>query len=57
MATTPQMRTMFSVLGFTPRAQRALTDDQQVDDLSEIAILSNDKVESLCKLYATQKGR
>ena len=48
MATAIQMRAMFDVLGFNPRAQRALTDDQQVDDLSKILILSDNEVESIC---------
>ena len=34
------MRAMFGALGFSPRAQRALTDDQAIDHLDEIAILT-----------------
>ena len=51
------MRAMFGALGFSPRAQRALTDDQAIDHLDEIAILTDEEVESLCKLIRRPGGQ
>ena len=39
------MRAMFGALGFSPRAQRALTDDQAIDHLDEIAIITDEEVD------------
>lgn len=51
------MRVMFDVLGVTPRAQRSLTDNQQVNHLDEIVIHSDNEVDSLCKLVQRLGGQ
>ena len=44
------MRTMFHRIGFTVAASQVIVDDQGMDSLEEIRLLSDDEVENLCKV-------
>ena len=44
------MRTMFQSIGFSARAAQRLTNDQEINNLAELALLSDEEVDSLVKL-------
>ena len=44
------MRAMFQSVGFSVRASQALTNDQEINNFTEFAQLSDNEVDSLIKL-------
>ncbi len=42
------MRAAMTRLGFTDAAAQALVDEQGMDSLEEIRLLTNEEIESLC---------
>ena len=57
MASQVAMVTLFERLGFSANASTILVDVQSIDDLSEIYLLINERVESLYKLIRRPGGR
>ena len=51
-----ELNDMYVRLGFTPPAAAQLTGGQGMDDLTELSLLSNTEVESLCKLVRNPGG-
>lgn len=56
MAANAAMRTMFTRLGFSQAAAQAIVDDQGLDTLAEVKLLTDDEVESLCKVIRRPGG-
>lgn len=50
------MRGVFTRLGFTVDAARVIVDDQGIDDIQEMTILSDLEVENLCKVVRRPGG-
>ena len=50
------MNEMYERLGFTPLAAPQLTEDQGMDDLSKLSLLSDSKVDSLYRLVRNPGG-
>ena len=50
------MRQVMTCIGFSDAAAQALVDDQGMDTLDEIKLLTDDEVESLCKVIRCPGG-
>ena len=50
------MRTAYGRLGFSDPAATAITDDQNIDSLDELELLTEDEIESLCKALRRPGG-
>lgn len=58
-AIAAMMRTMFTRIGFSAAtAQASIVDDQEggVDNLAEVKLLTDDNIESLCKVLHRPGG-
>ena len=51
------MRTMFQSIGFSARAAQVLTNDQEINNLVELALLSDEEFDSLVKLVRRPGGQ
>lgn len=56
MAAIAAMRTMLTRIGFSQVAAQAIVEDQGLDTLSEIKLLTDDEIESLCKVIRRPGG-
>jgi hypothetical protein len=56
MAAVNAMRTMFVRIGFTNTASQVIVDEQGMDSLDEIRLLTDDEIESLCKVIRRPGG-
>jgi hypothetical protein len=56
MAALAAMRTMFNRLGFTVAASQVIVDEQGLDTLDEIKLLTDDEIENLCKVLRRPGG-
>jgi hypothetical protein len=56
MAALNAMRTMLQRIGFSAAASQVLVDEQGMDTLAEIQLLSDDEVESLCRVIRRPGG-
>lgn len=56
MANAVAMRAAFGRLGFTAAASLLITDDQDINELSELAIFTDPEIESLCKVLRSPGG-
>ena len=56
MAGIVEMNDMYERLGFTAAAASQLTGAQGMDDLTELSLLSDTEVDSLCKLVRNPGG-
>jgi hypothetical protein len=56
MAAVNAMRMMFNRIGFTLAASQVIVDDQGMDTLEEIRLLSDDVIENLCKVIRRPGG-
>ena len=43
------MRAAFTCMGFSAKASRGLTDDQGIDSIEELVLLTDNDVTTLCK--------
>ena len=50
MADVVALRAALMRLGFSAKAAGFITDDQGMDTLYELKVLTNDEIESLCKV-------
>ena len=50
------MRTMLARIGFTVAASTVIVDEQGLDQLDEIKLLTDDEVENLCKVIGRPGG-
>jgi ribosomal protein S13 len=50
------MRTIFIRIGFTTAAAQAIAEDQGLDNLAEVKLLTDDEIESLCKVLRRPGG-
>jgi hypothetical protein len=57
MAAVNAMRTMFNRIGFTIAASQIIVDEQGLDSLDEIWLLTDDKIENLCKVIRCPGGQ
>jgi ribosomal protein S13 len=56
MAAVIAMRTMFNRIGFTVAAAQVIVDEQGMDTLDEIKLLTDDEIENLCKVIRRPGG-
>lgn len=56
MAALNAMRTMLQRIGLTPAAAQVIVDEQGLDSLDEIKLLTDDEIESLCKVVRRPGG-
>jgi hypothetical protein len=56
MAALNAMCTMLQRIGFSAAASQVLVDEQGMDTLAEIQLLTDDKIESLCKVVQRPGG-
>ena len=56
MAAWNAMRTMFVRIGFTNVAAQVIVDEQGMDTLDEIQLLTDDEIENLCKVIRRPGG-
>ena len=56
MAQVAALRQVYVRLGFTNAAAHAITDDQQIDTVTELGLLTDDDVETLCKVIRRPGG-
>ncbi len=56
MAAVNAMRTMFVRIGFTNAAARVIVEEQGMDTLNEILLLTDDEVENLYKVIRRPVG-
>lgn len=56
MAAVNAMRTMFNRIGFTVAASQVIVDEQGMDSLDEIRLLTDDEIENLCKVIRRPGG-
>ena len=56
MAAVNAMRTMFHRIGFTLTASQVIVDNQGMDSLEEIRLLSDDEIENLCNVIRRPGG-
>ena len=56
MAAVAAMRTLFTRIGFTLAAAQAIVDEQNLDSLAEVKLLTDDEIESLCKVLHRPGG-
>ena len=56
MAQVAALRQAYVRLGFTNAAAHAITDDQQIDTVTELGLLTDDDVETLCKVIRRPGG-
>jgi ribosomal protein S13 len=56
MAAIAAMRTMFTRIGFTAATAQAIVEDQGLDNLAEVKLLTDDEIESLCKVLRRPGG-
>ena len=50
------MRAAYRRLGFTNQAAAAITDDQDIDSVDELEMLTEEEIESLCKALRRPGG-
>ena len=56
MADVVALRTALTRLGFSAKAAGFITDDQGLNTLDELKVLTNDEIESLCKVVWSPVG-
>ena len=56
MADVPAMRAAYQRLGFSANAATRITDDQQIDSLGELKLLTDGEIENLCKVLRRPGG-
>ena len=56
MAAQAAMRTMYARIGFTAAAAQVIVDEQGLDSLDEVKLLTDDEIESLCKVIRRPGG-
>jgi hypothetical protein len=56
MAALNAMRTMLQRIGFSAAASQVLVDEQGMDTLAEIQLLTDDEIENLCKVVRRPGG-
>jgi hypothetical protein len=56
MANQAAIRTALTWLGFSNQAATFITDAQELNDLDEYALLTDDEVENLCKVIRKPGG-
>lgn len=56
MATPAAMRAAYSRLGFSAAAAQAITDQQGIDSVDELELLTNEEIENLCKALRRPGG-
>jgi hypothetical protein len=56
MAALNAMRTMLQCIGFSAAASQVLVDEQGMDTLAEIQLLTDDEIENLCKVVRQPGG-
>jgi hypothetical protein len=57
MAAVNAMRTMLNRIGFTIAASQVIVDEQGLDSLDEIRLLTDDEIDSLCKVIRRPGGQ
>ena len=57
MAAVNAMRTMLNRIGFTIAASQVIVDEQGLDSLEEIRLLTDDEIENLCKVIRRPGGQ
>ena len=57
MADVVALRAAFTRLGFSAKAAGFITNDQGLNTLDELKVLTNDKIESLCKVVWRPGGK
>ena len=50
------LRADLTCFGFSAKAAGFITDDQEMDTLDELKVLTNDEIESLCKVVRSPGG-
>ena len=56
MADVVALRTAFTHLGLSAKADGFITDNQRLDTLDELKMLTNDEIERLCKVVRRPGG-
>ena len=56
MAALNAMRTMLQRIGLSAAASQVIVDEQGLDSLNEIRLLTDDEIESLCKVVRRPGG-
>ena len=56
MAVAVAMRAAYIRLGFTATGADSLTDDQDIDSVQELQVLTDDEVKNLCKEFSHYHG-